>query len=570
MARSAAAVEKRTPSKPAHYAWSFSGLVGSVTVHLNLDVVERLQKGLDHIQHGLLFGNAAGPITEVSDFKGVSAAELAVARAGSSLPTGPEGLAAVGYFRVDRSGVLQLNDDDTALAGALFPNPHEVFLLIQTSDSGPAKASFFFWDGDRMGTFPFLEFPFDASMLATPETIPQRRVEAPAGKPKAVDVVREVSRQILPTSGRRSKRAFWVTAAVLLVAIPVATFVALKLPPSQRSTAAAPVGPAPVAPVSLGLQVVRQDSGDLKLSWDHDTTVIAKANSGMLLIQDGATPRLIPLDASLVHGGSLLYSPKTDQVQMQLTVEGPEQATATEMVLVVIPKAGAPQVQPLSAKKAAPSLRAEMRPPDPAPPAATVETRPVRPFVAPQPAKNSAGAAAPAPLSAPPTLNPASGNVTLSTSVLTTSVSPPPLPMAPPARNSDSKALAFDPPPALAPASQVPPEAPSSAPPAAPSAASAARLTKVHHAAEAIVQQIPIVPAIFRGSRYKPEVIKVTVSIDQTGKVVKVVPSGEGQIPWLVLAAENAAKAWRFKPARIGDQPVPSEMVLSFKFEPRP
>src|SRR5437870_339539 len=168
MARNLAIVaEHRAPAAPSHYLWSFPG--SPVKVQLGLDVVERLQRqqhegGVEQhsIEQGLLLGRVLSQATEISDFIAIPGAEPpdpnVIAALSPGFPGKPGEPSRVGYYRIQHGGSLRLNENDLSLAAAVFPDPHQVFLLIQLSDSGPANATFFFWDDGRMcGDFPFLE-----------------------------------------------------------------------------------------------------------------------------------------------------------------------------------------------------------------------------------------------------------------------------------------------------------------------------------------------------------------------------------------------------------------------------
>ena len=168
MGRNLAVAEQRAPVAPLHYPWSFPG--SPVKIQLGLDVVERLQRQLPGEQ-GLLLGRVRGHTTEISDFIAIPGSEPpdsnVIAALSPDLPGEPS---RVGYYRIQQGGSLRLNEHDLSVAAAAFPEPQQVFLLIQLDDSGPANATFFFWDDGRMcGDFPFLEFPFDASLLAGAE-----------------------------------------------------------------------------------------------------------------------------------------------------------------------------------------------------------------------------------------------------------------------------------------------------------------------------------------------------------------------------------------------------------------
>ena len=167
------------PHVPGHYSWWFPG--APVKVQLDLDVVNRLQEQLQLTGstlggHGLLLGTAVGPTTQVTDFRSLSRTERPSRNSEAAMIPASGGQTVVGYYRVHYDPVLKLNDDDLALVQEMFEEPHQVFLLIQPDDSGPANATFFFWDDGRFcGDFAFLEFPLDASLLAAAQ---QHRFDA--------------------------------------------------------------------------------------------------------------------------------------------------------------------------------------------------------------------------------------------------------------------------------------------------------------------------------------------------------------------------------------------------------
>jgi TonB family protein len=82
---------------------------------------------------------------------------------------------------------------------------------------------------------------------------------------------------------------------------------------------------------------------------------------------------------------------------------------------------------------------------------------------------------------------------------------------------------------------------------------------------------MPAFPPALRAIVLRPKVVEVRVSIDQTGKVIKAEAIPQRDLHKLFVdAALNAARLWKFRPARIGDQPVPAETVLQFSFNPTP
>ena len=533
----AALAETGAEKSPEHFVWSFPG---SIMVELSLDVVARLAPQLKNTPQGLLLGDVAGPMSRISDFRALSPAELAGMRTGVPVPSGlTNGAAAMGYFRVQREGELRLTPEDLALTAALFPHPNQVFLLIACSGSDTASASFFFWDGGRMfGDFAFLEFPFDTSLLAAQESA--RRQKAASARAAELLPSPEILPPPAPRKASKWKKAGWSIAVLLLLSAAGGAYYVerftpggLRWPPQWKRPLTATDTNARVAPplrASLGLQVERQPRGDIRLSWDRTAGPVVEATGGSFIIQDGPTARVIPLDAGLVHSGSLLYTPSTDQVQMRLTVDRAGQPAVTEMVLVVVPPAGAPQLHPLASKNAAPSLKEGLEP-DNDPSSAPRVERELKAFVAP----TLEVVQAPPVLGLPPAVDPNLRPVANPPSMASGSLFGVPQLVAP------------------RPAAAVPPPGP----------------LNDYLPPEVITRKAPVVPVWFRGPVNKPEQVKVNVTIDEAGKVVKVNAIGSGLTPALIPVALAAAHQWRFKPARLRGQAVRSEVLLNFNFHPR-
>src|SRR6185295_9502102 len=132
-------------------------------------------------------------------------------------PDLPGELSRVGYYRIQHGGSLRLTESDLSLAAAAFPDPQQVFLLIQLTDSGPANATFFFWDDARMcGDFPFLEFPFDVSLLAAAEG---HRIEAAQKRAKPVAVDSAFSPDPQAPRSRPAFKTVFLMAAIGLVVL---------------------------------------------------------------------------------------------------------------------------------------------------------------------------------------------------------------------------------------------------------------------------------------------------------------------------------------------------------------
>jgi protein TonB len=427
-----------------------------------------------------------------------------------------------------------LNEADRSIAEALFRDPHQVVLLIQPAETGPANASFFFWDAGRInGDFPFLEFPFDAALLANVE---RHKIEAAQRRAAAVPPQPETAPRPSPGRGVRfrlsRKQAVWGILALSIVALALA----LRFAPQSFAvlTRLFPERPAPppaATPHAIGLSAERQND-DLKVTWNRNSASVVAAISGALSIRDGNSRREMLLDAAQVRGGSILYSPVSDEVQIALTVYGPV-SSSTESVIVINPRAGVPQVRVVSPPPAPARQTVE-----PQAPLGSASRQAVKPFTPPtaQPAPKPAQSVP----DAPPTLpGPATGPVSLAGSYI--AETPRLLPL-------DRQPL-----PAVARESAAQTGAP-----------------EVYHPPEVIREIMPSFPDLLKQVLVSAKTVEVKVSIDETGKVVKTEPVPQRDVHQLLLnAAAAAAREWKFRPARRGDRPMPSEMLLRFTFKPR-
>jgi TonB family protein len=69
---------------------------------------------------------------------------------------------------------------------------------------------------------------------------------------------------------------------------------------------------------------------------------------------------------------------------------------------------------------------------------------------------------------------------------------------------------------------------------------------------------------------WKEVVVDVRVKVDAAGKVVSTEATQmPGPMrPFLERTAADAARLWRFEPARLGDQKVEGEALIQFRFRP--
>ena len=511
---------------PHHYAWWFPG--SPVRVHLDLHLVEGLQKrlrdiGHDTAEHGLLFGRVVDGATEIVEFRPAfdrNVPEMIVELSPDSARR------LVGYYR--SGDALVLNTEDLSLFKTFFGKPYQVFLVIQPNGFAPPNATFFFSQGNqKVSEFPFLEFPLDASLLATEERDRISRYRQanhqPAAEPLPPGPVQ--SRQ----PGRLFPRIALAIPAAAVLLLPALWFTSPPFrqrftrlwsasqntirPPQSPPVAASPTSPQP----GIGLQVKWQ-AGDLNLTWNHESPAILAATSGSISIADGSVKSSIALDAQQLRGESILYSPVSDQVLFQITLATPT-GNATQAIQVIRAK----QTPTYSV----------VTPTQPPPPDEHVPvTQPSRPFTLP-PAAGSA-ASAPQPLRAPVFTPALSTGPEPANSAISASVAPPrPVPAAP----------VSPPAPVVVPEAYDPP----------------VPLRKV----------APVFPEELRPLITKPVAVSIRVSIDRNGRVVKAEALPRQSVHQLfIMSALHAAELWKFQPARRGGETVASDSVLRFAFAP--
>lgn len=535
---------------PRHYIWWFPG--SPVRVHIDLGVVERLQERLRNSgsgvpEHGLLFGRVLEGATEIIEFQPASGRSVPEMIADFAMERGKRLL--VGYYRTEAGETLRLNEDDLALFKTFFGKAYHVFLLIQPNAFAAPNATFFFSRGDhQISEFPFLEFPLDASLLATEERDRILRRERAVEKPAAVEPPLPPAPLPPPASVEARPRprllkiapgmlAVGLLAALAWIAVPLvrarsprvwsAILSAISRPPASASSSSS-------THPRLGLEVRRQDR-DLELTWSHDSSQIASATSGLVSIEDGSVEHQISLDVQQLRGESILYSPTSDQVLIQLTVTAPT-GVATESVRVI--RAGGSTTY----KAAVASPVGDFMGPRQSPPENARSAPVLKPFAAPP---LNTHIPEPAPLSEPPPF------------VANPQRAAPPL-------------ASFDVPQALAAPRAM-------ARPAAPPAtgqgltdlpvSTGTSKTTAYHPPEPLREVTPTYPAELQFLTTKAVVVAVRVSIDAQGKVRKAVPIPEGSVHRLfIMEAVHAAQLWRFRPALQGNQPVPSESILRFTF----
>jgi protein TonB len=371
---------------------------------------------------------------------------------------------------------------------------------------------------------------------------------------------------------------------------------------------------APLPPAALGLEALLEGDS-LRVSWNKDLPSIATAKRGSLSISDGDARRDVLLGADQLQTGSVLHPHDTDQVTVRFQVIGANGETVVSTAIARsgesvteskdrIPtikidrsppssvrgsetraqtkrsgrneKPAAARPSQLSLTRATPpptsqatSERSSLRPPPVSSPGAveqkpaeagTQRDEPQRPQTAAleqvKPVAPPAGTAS-APLPSETTQRPP--------------VEPPPK-VTEPSRQPDSARTAQEQPPPVSSREPTKPvtltEKVPTPPEGAPPSAQPAPVTPSDYTPPRPVRQVkPATPSNVRNLISEDVQINVRVEIDATGRVVRAEPASKEKQDFLTALAVEAARQWRFSPARQGSQNVSSSAVVGFQFK---
>ncbi len=480
-------------------------------------------------------------------------------------------LAIVGYYRSHTRRNLQLEQSDLEAIERWFNGPEFVFLVVKPLDVVHLVAEIFFW---KDGTLPLQsserEFLFQgrrtgATAGANPidftalnggaaaeasRTVQEVPPEAPGmtpGEETPQEVAAaETAPQIFapeptehrfappskPLFSQPADRGFlarhWEAAAALLLVLCALGLFFWQHGGGDETDAvgkpATPVATSAGAPGSLGLDV-RPGYGDWHVTWNRDHPAIRKAARGVLAIEDGNSHRDLTLNATQLHSGAVPYKHKSDDVTFRLNVFGPEKQISTESFRVLL--AGKP-VNPNAAAT---------KPPSVLPPVAKHSGEPEK---SPQPAARQTGEPGLTARKVEPT--PEAGRVSIPDQGPAN-----PLNRTPSAQGGGTVNIPDLPRPTV--------NEPS----------------RPHHfvPAEVLSRVRPEISEGIRSRITRETVVLVKVNIDARGRVTRATPvtRGDSVVLYLGLRASEAARRWRFEPAKDNNILVPSSQVIRFVFE---
>lgn len=422
----------------------------------------------------------------------------------------------LGHFRSHTKGPLGVTETDRRLA-ELTGLARPWMLLIAASRTGPFPAKLF-----RLSGGDWVEL---AAL-----TLPAAMGEVRTGPEPAAGV---------PEPRRRWLRP--VLAGGLLLCAGIVAVSVWRHVPAARSPAALPPATLPPAAGGIGL-TFRRTGRQLTLSWDTSIPALQAGDLGLLTIRDGNVQRKIELTAEQLRGGRLEYAFEGATVEAGLQLyRGREHLSGETAIFIAgtppVPEVAAstPVPNPTPTKERRREAKARAKPPARSVPLRAKKAIPTKP-----PVRETRAAAATPQRSIQPL----------------PAASPPPVAASPAPVVAEPPHLALSLPAAPAPIAGLP--GPAIAPP------------PITYVAAVPIRRInPTVPAGLRHLIQDPVSIEVRVTIDAEGKVVDAKPvnaSGSSQ-KLLSPGVVQAARLWRFEPARKNGQRVGSETTLRFAFE---
>jgi hypothetical protein len=566
--------DNHASEETAVYRWTFPG--APIRIDIRLEVVRRLRvatKGRPFEIGGVLLGHSRSPRTiEIVDYRLIpcetnptrgyllNTSALEALRSKHSLSS-DEKASVVGYFRTQQEQRLALRDGEMDVIRRHFNNPNQVVLLIQASPE-QSTAGFLFWDGDVLNPFSFMDFPLDAELLRSEDTMRSSEPESNEPSRPAVieqsivnqDLVEQVKAAVEKKERhgllRRSLTA--VSAAVVVVAALLAFLNRDRIwrAPKQNPPAAIQVAPAPPASLPFQMEVEARGNG-LDVRWNSHSPPVTQALEGRLVIMErGQDPQVISLNPEQLTSGHVYYQSSPKQLELRLEVVDSSGQVAKESVLVLASnEAGKVQTIPV-VRSVADTLRAANEkvleaPHSNGPPARSFTLPPLRQA---DPAEGRTVLLdPPAPIQgASPTVSSALIQQT-SNRIAALPIRPPLPPPAPRAaielKPAQISALRYDPPVPKKKATPI-----------------------LQPATAALIPQDAKIEIMIR------------VQIDQEGRVVgaRAVPQSDASTgksavySLLEKAGVDAAMLWEFEPARRGDKKVPSDHEVVFLFQHRP
>jgi protein TonB len=478
----------------------------------------------------------------------LAAAVRAVAEildAWSELPNYPKPLGL--YVGVPATSARPFAGDLPKLRNYLKDSPA---FLITADPNGGAYAEVFLTREDK-GSWPRTtiewpgeEMPRVAQTNGRPPAPPQRFPDAAAGVPPAARPAPPAvppKKTMAPMPLLRSRAvpgwAMGAIAGALLAGGIVwwnfyGTGVGLpNQPAADRTTFVAP-------PVSAIRFNVARSGGDLQIEWDRNAELIRTARQGLLYIDDGAQRTRLFLETGQLTSGRVLYSPRTSDVEIRLEIMTPDDRVIRESIRILQGGAKSDSTE-RNAIRAEQERRPESR--------TTTAARAEEPEIVEETVRRQF---VPPPVR-PPSLPAGTAQFASAPDVKPLSSSAPAVPVQTVA------------------AIRPPVEAVKQMPAQTPPAQTAVAKPPVIVPPKALRQSPALVPRPIRQVMTQDVLIEVKLSLDERGSIVgaSAPPQPDPLRSHLAKIALDAARAWKFSPASRDGKGVPSEFVISFRFQ---
>ncbi len=284
-------------------------------------------------------------------------------------------LRAVGWFRAHTRGTLELDATDREMFSSYFPDLMQIGLVLKPTHWGPASVAFFVRgaSGDLLPPAPreiaieplkieeTREPSGEMSIAAEPEPAASRREPAklftvPAHLPASKsDAERTAGARFVLPDLLAYKPLAWL-AALCAVAV-IAVIAAILLAPRSSSP-------------RIKLLAYAVAPGQVRIEWNRSGPL--DAGSATLSIEDGTATTRLPLSASQIRSGNLVYVQHTAHITARLQFDGAPGNSAEETVDFVGEPSPAPPAVPAPVERTRQALPIPVEraaaPPLPAPP----------------------------------------------------------------------------------------------------------------------------------------------------------------------------------------------------------
>jgi TonB family protein len=530
-----------------------------------------------------------------------------------------EPLNIVGIYRSQEPAEFAPDFDDAAVLRKHFAGQDPVLLLIQSTPF-PVGA-FFFTEMEQPEPSPRILFPLvpgRSSSLDPPAQNADLESASAAARPLPVSSDVETpgadyDRLYLSVyrDGRSGSRVWrkLALAAILVIVLGaltywIYTYVPLSGPQPITSAPPAPVTPVrPTVPVSTALALrAWAAGGELYVGWNPDSPLVQSADRGVLSIRNGSEVRKVDLDPVLLRVGGFKAAGRSGDIEVSLQLAaGTHELSETVRLPAERAETTKPAAEPVPQRK--PPVEAARReqveayfePVLPAPGHAETGERESR--------TSDQTASAPSGLPTESSVKPAESPVkpTDSPAELPEASSrsaEPSVAPSPPGRKEQGSAPSAAPAPApdrgsrfgRSPelwqgASETPPAADSSRTPTQvqplfpepPRTNPIPVSPQMSPSGPALLPPVPATqvrpdfPRHLVSQLTEPVRIRVKLSVDEKGRVTSAesLTQGDRLVEALSALARDAARRWRFAPARIGSREVAGETVVEFEFKPR-